>query len=63
MKQKTHREKFMFDCVTINDKLVVCFERLKHGKYSRCGKTTDSGSTLFDNCFKRDKRLVRKNYC
>jgi len=60
MKQKIHREKFMFDWITKNHKLVVGFERVKHGKCSRCGKTIDAGSTLCDDCFKREKKISKK---
>ena len=60
MKQKIHREKLMFDWITKNHKLVVGFERVKHGKCSRCGKTIDSGSTLCDDCFKIGKKISKK---
>ena len=63
MKQMIHREKFMFDWITKNHKLVAGFERVKHRNCSRCGKTIYAGSTLCDNFFKREKRVVRNIYC
>ena len=60
MKQKIHREKFMFNWITKHHKLVVGFERVKHGKCSRCGKTIDAGSTLCDDCFKIEKKISKK---
>ncbi len=60
MKQKIHREKFMFDWITKNHKLVVGFERVKHGKCVRCGKAIDVSSTLCDDCFKIEKKISKK---
>ena len=60
MKQKVHREKFMFEWFTINHKIVVGFEHVKHGRCSKCGKTIATGSTLCDDCFKKEKKISRK---
>ena len=60
MKQKIHRGKLMFDWITKNHKLVVGFERVKHGKCVRCGKTIDFGSTLCDDCFMDEKKISKK---
>jgi len=60
MKQKIYREKFMFDWITKNHRLVVGFERVKHRKCSRCGKTIDVGSTLCDDCFRDEKKISKK---
>jgi len=60
MKQKIHREKFKFDWITKNHKIVVGFERVKHGKCNKCGKTIAIGSTLCDDCFKIEKKISKK---
>ena len=60
MKHKIHREKFMFDWISKNHKIVVGFERVKHGKCSKCGKTIADGITLCDDCFKIGKKVSKK---
>ena len=60
MKQRIHREKFMFNWISKNHKIVVGFKHVRHGKCSKCGKTIAAGSTLCDDCFKKEKKISKK---
>ena len=60
MKQKIHRNKLMFNWITKNHKIVVGFERVRHSKCSKCGRTISAGNNLCDDCFKEEKKVSKK---
>jgi len=60
MKQRIHRDKFLFRWITKNHELIVGFKRVKHDRCTGCGKVIPFGNTLCDECFKKIKEFSKK---
>ena len=60
MKQRIHRDKFMFKWITKNHEIVVGLKSVKHAECSKCGKSIPYGSNICDDCFMEDKKISKK---
>ena len=60
MKQRIHREKFMFQWITKNHEIVVGFKSVRRSKCSKCSKAIPYGSNICDECFMEEKKISKK---